>query len=135
MVTLNEYFVNKKFREEYTISEEKVKSFADLTGDKNPVHLNKDFAATTQFGKQIAHGMLIASYFSKILGNDLPGPGSIYLAQTLKFMKPVYIDEKIIIEVTITKIREDKPIITLSTICLKSDGNIAIEGEAVMKVL
>ena len=73
-----------------TITDEMVRSFATLTGDTNPVHLDEIYAATTRFGKRIAHGMLAASLISAALANDLPGPGTVYLSQSLQFKAPVY---------------------------------------------
>ena len=112
------------------ISAEDVETFANLTGDKNPVHLDEAYARSTRFGKRIAHGMLGASLISTVLGMYLPGPGTIYLSQTLQFLAPVYLDDVLTAEVTVTNVREDKPIITLETRCLNQDDTLVLMGEA-----
>jgi enoyl-CoA hydratase len=115
-------------------SEEEVFHFANLSADKNPLHLDKDFGAASIFGQRIVHGMLVASLFSGLIGMELPGPGSIYLGQNLSFKAPIAIDEMVTASVEITHIRQDKPIVTLRTVCLNARGAVAIEGEAVVKV-
>jgi acyl dehydratase len=115
-----------------TITDEMVVAYANLIGDHNPVHLDEAFAATTRFGRRIAHGMLVAGLISTIIATDLPGPGSVYLGQTLQFKAPVYLGDVITAKVEAIKVREDKPIVTLATTCTNQDGNSVIEGEAVV---
>jgi acyl dehydratase len=115
-------------------TEEEVIRFAEISADKNPLHLDKDFGAASIFGQRIVHGMLVASLFSGLIGMELPGPGSIYLGQSLTFKAPVAIDEQITASVEIIDIRKDKPIVTLKTVCINSEGTVVIEGEAVVKV-
>jgi 3-hydroxybutyryl-CoA dehydratase len=117
-----------------TIKDEDIRAFADVSGDHNPVHLDESFAVGTRFGKRIAHGMLGASLISAVLGNELPGSGSIYLNQTLQFLGPVYIEDTITARVTVTRIREDKSIVTLETTCENQRGEIVIRGEAIVLV-
>ena len=117
-----------------TITDEMVVAFADLVGDHNPVHLDEAFAATTRFGHRIAHGMLVAGLISTVIASDLPGPGSVYLSQTLQFKAPVYLGDTITVTVEVVKVREDKPIVTLTTVCTNQDGKTVIEGEAVVLV-
>jgi len=117
-----------------TITDEDIVNFADVVGDHNPVHLNDEYAKTTRFGRRIAHGMLGAGLISALIGNHLPGPGTIYLSQSLKFMAPVYPGDTITAKVTVTNIREDKGIITLNTVCFNQDQKNVIEGEAVVMV-
>ncbi|KZZ61246.1 MaoC family dehydratase, partial [Oleiphilus sp. HI0123] len=107
-------------------------AFAELSLDFNPVHLDADYAAKTPFGKQIVHGMLVSSLFSGLLGKHLPGEGTIYLGQDLKFKKPIFINQEVTATVEIINIRNDKPIITLSTLCVNDQGETVIEGEAVV---
>jgi acyl dehydratase len=114
-------------------SEEEVFQFANISTDRNPLHLDKDFGKESVFGQRIVHGMLVASLFSGLIGMKLPGVGSIYLGQNLTFKAPVGIDEQITASVEIIHIREDKPIVTLRTICINSEGTVVIEGEAVVK--
>jgi 3-hydroxybutyryl-CoA dehydratase len=108
--------------------------FAELIGDNNSVHLDDEFAKKTKFGRRVAHGMLGASLISTALGTKLPGPGSVYLGQTLQFVGPIFPGDTVTARVTVTKIREDKPIITLETICFNQNDEPVVKGEAVVKV-
>lgn len=117
-----------------TITERDVQSFADVTGDHNPVHVDEEFARATRFGRRIAHGMLSASLISSALANQLPGEGTIYLSQSLQFLAPVYLDDTVTARVTVTKIREDKPIVTLETVCVNQRDELIIKGEAVVLI-
>ena len=117
-----------------TFSEAEVFEFAEISTDKNPLHLDKEFGAASIFGERIVHGMLVASLFTGLIGMELPGRGSIYLGQTLSFKAPVTIGEQVTASVEIIKIRADKPIVTLCTICINGKGVVAIEGEAVVKI-
>ena len=114
-----------------TFSDEDVRSFAEISGDKNPVHLDDEYAAGTQFKGRLVHGILTAGLISAVLGMELPGPGSIYLSQSLNFRAPVYIGDTITATVTVVKIREGKPIVTLETVCRNQDDVVVLEGEAV----
>ena len=113
-----------------TITDEDVRAFAAVSGDENPIHLDESFAANTRFGKRIAHGMLSASLISAVLANDLPGHGSIYMGQTLQFVAPVFIGDEITARVTVTSVREGKPIAKLETVCVNQHNEIVIKGEA-----
>ena len=115
-----------------TITDEDVRAFAELSGDRNPVHLDDEYASGTRFGRRIAHGMLAASLVSATLANELPGPGSVYLSQTLRFVAPVFPGDTVTARVEVTKVREDKPIVTLDTVCTNGRGERLIEGEAVV---
>ena len=113
-------------------SETDVQQFASLSEDRNPVHLDEEFAKNSIFKQRIVHGMLSASLFSGLLGEQLPGNGTIYLGQNLKFTAPVPVGEEVTAYVEVIKIREDKPITTLRTYCKDSKDNIVIDGEAVV---
>ncbi|MFQ3567431.1 MAG: MaoC family dehydratase [Aggregatilineales bacterium] len=115
-----------------TITDAAIRAFALASGDDNPVHLDDAYAAQTQFGRRIAHGLLTASFISAVLGNDLPGPGTIYLAQDLKFRAPVFIGDTITTMVEVIKYREDRRIATLKTTCTNQNGVVVVEGEAVV---
>jgi 3-hydroxybutyryl-CoA dehydratase len=117
-----------------TISAEDVETFARISGDSNPIHLDDDYAATTPFGRRIAHGMLTASLISALLANDLPGPGTVYLSQTLTFKAPVFLGETITATAEVTTYRESRRIATLRTTCHNQDGKLVLEGEAVVIV-
>ena len=117
-----------------TISDEMIRTFAELTGDTNPVHLDDDYAANTRFGRRIAHGMIAAGLISATLANDLPGPGTVYLSQSLKFKLPVFPGDTVTATVEVVSVRPDKPIVTLSTVCTNQDGEVVLEGEAAVLV-
>ncbi len=114
------------------MTDEAVRMFAEASGDTNSVHLDEAYAATTQFGRRIAHGMLTASLVSAILGCDLPGLGTIYLSQTAQFKAPVFIGETVTATVECIKYREDKRIATFRTTVTNGDGVLVMEGEAVV---
>jgi 3-hydroxybutyryl-CoA dehydratase len=108
-------------------------AFAEVSGDTNPVHLDEDYAKTTPFQGRIAHGMLSAAYISAVLGTRLPGPGAIYLTQTLKFRRPVKIGDAVTAKVSVAALDERRAHATLSTVCIV-DGRNVVEGEAVVMV-
>jgi 3-hydroxybutyryl-CoA dehydratase len=116
------------------ITDEMIRLFAALTGDTNPVHLDDDYAAGTRFGRRIAHGMIAAGLISATLASDLPGPGTIYLSQTLQFKAAVFPGDTITTTVEVKHVRPDKPIVTLSTVCINQDDVVVLEGEAVVLV-
>ena len=113
--------------------DEDILIFSELSKDKNPIHLDSNFASKTNFGRKIVHGMLIASLFSGLLGEKLPGKGTIYLGQTITFIKPVFINEEVTASVEIKYIRKDKPIYTLKTICETKLNGIVVDGEEIVK--
>ena len=117
-----------------TIEQADVDAFAEVTGDRNPVHLDETFAQQTRFGRRIAHGMLTASLISSVLANQLPGEGSVYLGQTLQFVAPVFPGDEVTARVTVTDVRENRPIIKLETICVNQRGETVIRGEATVLV-
>ena len=112
-----------------TITEHNVEVFADLVGDHNPVHLDEEFAATTRFGRRIAHGMLSAGLISSAIANGWPG--AIYLEQSLRFRAPVYLGDTVTATVIVTAVRPTKPIVTFRTECHNQEGTLLVEGEAV----
>ena len=114
-------------------TEEMVIQYSKISTDTNPIHLDESYASSTIFGKRVVHGMLVASMFSALIGVELPGKGSIYLGQSLSFKAPVSIGDQVTASVEIVGIRDDKPIITLRTICINNEGQVLIEGEAVVK--
>lgn len=115
------------------ITDEDVRAFADLSGDVNPVHLDDAFAAETMFKKRIAHGFLTGALFSTVLGTRLPGPGCVYLSQTMKFKAPVFIGDEVIATCKIANVDSEKGRVTLACDC-SIDGKTVLEGEALMMV-
>jgi len=115
-----------------TVSEADVISFAALSLDTNPVHLDEAYAETTRFKGRIAHGMLSASVVSAVLGTRLPGPGTVYLSQSLAFKGAVRIGDTITATVTVKAVRADKPIITLDTVVTNQRDEVVLSGEAIV---
>lgn len=113
-----------------TIAESDVYLFAGITGDLNPAHTNEVAASQTAFKGRIAHGILTAGLISTVLGMYLPGPGTIYLGQNLKFKKPVRIGDTITATAKVTEILLEKNRITLETVCTNQNGDVVITGEA-----
>jgi 3-hydroxybutyryl-CoA dehydratase len=116
-----------------TVTEADIVKFAEVSGDDNPVHLDEAFAQTTMFKGRIAHGMLSAGFISTVIGTRLPGSGTIYMSQTLRFKAPVRIGDTVTATCTITEIIPEKRRAVLSTICKVGD-TVVIEGEALVMV-
>ena len=116
-----------------TVGHADIVAFAGVSGDTNPIHLHDGFAHTTRFGQRIAHGMLGASYISTVIGTKLPGPGAVYISQTMNFLAPVIIGDTITAVATITAIDEKRRRVTLKTLCFNAD-KVVIDGEAVVLV-
>ena len=132
-MTFNELYVGQKASVQKTFTAADVTAFAGISLDVNPIHMSDKYAESTIFGKRIVHGILTSGLISAVLGNKLPGPGTIYLGQELKFVSPVYLGDDIVAEVEIVEIREDKKIIKLDTTCYNQDGKKVITGLATVK--
>ena len=117
----------------HVITEKDIELFAEVSGDRNPLHMDEDFAKNTPFGQRIAHGALTASYISGILGNDLPGPGSSFVGLNMRFRRPVFIGSNVIVRVEVTEMQERGNRVTLKVSC-NVDGKAAISGEAMVMV-
>ncbi|RKJ60325.1 MaoC family dehydratase [Roseburia sp. 1XD42-69] len=124
----HKFYIGQEEQEEKVFHESDVELFAQVSGDKNPLHLNDTYAEKSRFGRKIVHGILVSSLISKIIGMKLPGEGSIYLEQNIRFRKPVYVDEKVIVKVTIIEINQNK--FTLKTNVYNMDDECLIEGDA-----
>lgn len=113
-----------------------VLEFAELSDDFNPLHLDEEFAKNGIFDKRIVHGMLYAAMFSKLIATKIPGPGAIYLEQNLRFLKPVYWNEKITARVSIINVIEKKSLYKLHTIIYKNDtiDDLVVDGDALIKL-
>lgn len=127
--------IGSTFTRSTKVTDEVVKGFAKISGDYNPIHLDEDFAKATQFGKRIAHGMISGALISAVLGDEMKDLNVIYLSQTMKFLKPVFIDDTVTVTATVTEVRDDKPIATVETICTNQAGNTVVAGEAVIMIL
>ena len=112
------------------VDEKDIQLFAAASGDVNPVHLDADFAATTPFKERIAHGMLTGALISAALAMELPGPGTIYLGQTLRFRLPVKIGDTITVHLEVTEKRDDKKFVTLDCKAVNQNGKTVASGSA-----
>lgn len=116
-----------------SVTEADIMAFAGVSGDTNPVHLNEELASATMFGGRIAHGMLSASYISTVFGTKLPGPGCIYLSQSLKFKAPVKIGDTVVARVTVKSLNPEKRKALFDTVCTVGD-KVVLSGEAEIMV-
>ena len=132
-MTFSELQVGQKASIQKTFTSSDVEAFAQVSLDTNPIHLDDEYAKTTVFGRRIVHGILTSGLISAVLANKLPGPGTIYLGQELRFTAPVFLGDTITAEVEIAEIREDKKIIKLNTTCTNQDGKTVITGVATVK--
>lgn len=117
-----------------TVTQSDIEKFAELVGDRNPVHVNPEFAKKTRFGRPIAHGMWGLSLVSAVLGTKLPGPGTTYLSQTVQFRAPVFAGDTLTAKVKVLEVRQDKPIVKLETTCENQKGELILKGESVVLV-
>jgi 3-hydroxybutyryl-CoA dehydratase len=124
--------LNQIYEVKRKITPHMVETFAEITGDKNPVHLDEEFASKTIFKKRISHGILSVGLISAVLGMEFPGPGTIYLKQDSKFLKPIYLDEEITIRIIVKEKIEEKSRLVLTTQIIKEDGTLALDGEALV---
>lgn len=122
------------FKLQTEITTKDVVQFAEISGDKNPIHLDEEYAKQSIFKDRIVHGMLIGSYFSKVIASDLPGPGSIYLNQSMQFIAPIYHNSVVDIEIKVEDLKPEKQIAILSTNCYVGE-KVVIKGEAIVKCL
>jgi 3-hydroxybutyryl-CoA dehydratase len=113
------------------ITEEDILRFAEITGDRNPVHISEEFASQTRFGERIAHGILTAGLISAVIGTKLPGPGCLYLSQTLVFRAPVKIGDEITARAEVVEVTSGKRL-KLRTVCINQRQEVVLEGEAVV---
>jgi 3-hydroxybutyryl-CoA dehydratase len=116
-----------------TVSEADIVAYAALSGDYNPIHLDREYAAKTPFKARIAHGILSAGYISAVFGMQLPGPGSVYISQTLNFRAPVKIDDVVVTTVKLVELNPEKKRAKFETVC-SVDGKPVLTGEAVLMI-
>ena len=126
---INEIKIGMSESYSQTISEADVKAYAGISGDRNPVHMDDEYAEKSRYKKRIAHGMISSSFFSALFGTKLPGPGCVYVHQSLNFKRPVYIGDTVTAIITVTKIDEIKNRVYFDTVC-KVKNKIVIDGKA-----
>src|SRR6056297_2741301 len=130
----SEIKVGDHYEKDFLVTDQKVRIFAEISGDDNPLHVNDEFAAKTRFGKRIAHGILITSFISKVIGRGFPGDGTIYVSQQVKFKRPVFINDKVTVRIKILEKNDAKKRMILSTDVYNEDEKKVIAGSAeVMK--
>ena len=117
---------------ERIIYEQDLINFAEVSGDTNPIHLNKQFAAKSIFGEQVSHGLLVASFISAVFGTIFPGPGWIYISQNIEFKAPVFIGDKVVVNVNVAKILKLRKMVEFKTIVTVRDKTV-VNGLAVLK--
>jgi 3-hydroxybutyryl-CoA dehydratase len=132
MARIDELSVGQVAELAKTVTESDIVLFAGVTGDFNPVHIDAEAAKQSVFGQRIAHGMLSAGFISAVLGMRLPGPGSIYLSQTLRFTKPVRIGDTVRARVEVVEVIAAKRRVRLATTCRNQNDEVVVEGEAVV---
>lgn len=128
-VPITEIEVGMKASYSQTITDADIIAFAGISGDHNPVHVDREYAAQSRFGKRIAHGLMSAGFFSAIFGTRIPGPGCVYVSQSLNFLRPVYIDDTVQAEVEVTEVDRVKRRVFFNTIC-RVKGKKVISGSA-----
>ncbi|MDR1055009.1 MAG: MaoC family dehydratase [Prevotellaceae bacterium] len=121
------------FTHEFVLSQEDVNTFARITGDNNPIHIDAEFAAKTPFKRPIVHGIFSAAIFSKVFGTMFPGEGSIYMHQDLKFKAPVYAGEPYIAKFEVSEVNIEKHTGVISCLIVDAGGKIYVEGTAKLK--
>ncbi len=127
--------LGQKVSVEKIFNEEEVINFSKMSMDDNPIHFDRNYAENSRFKQLIVQGPFVTSLIGGLLGSKLPGSGTIYISQNTRFLKPVFIGDKVIANIEITEIREDKPVIKLRTWVEKADGELVIDGEAVVLFL
>ena len=127
--------IGDSFSTSREVTDELIRKFAEVSGDYNPIHLDEEFAKKTRFGRRIAHGMLSGAFISAVLGYEFKERMIVYLSQTMKFTAPVFLGDSVTATATVTKIREDRGIVTLETVCTNQNGETLVKGEAMVMIL
>jgi acyl dehydratase len=122
--------VGQKAFRSITLTEDHVQEYSEITGDRNPLHFNQDFAAKTKFGRLVVQGGLTTGLLHALVAMDMPGPGTVFLSQNWKFTAPVYIGDTIIAEAEVLSVHESKPVSQLKIEVKRQDGEVVLEGEA-----
>jgi len=130
---VEEFAVGRKYTFSELVDDKLVRGFADVTGDHNPIHVDDAFAKTTKFGQRIAHGGILFGIISKALAMNMPGPGTVYLSQLINFRFPVFINDTVTLEVTISELLP-KNGAKISTVIKKQTGQVVVDGEATVKL-
>ncbi|WP_268544173.1 MaoC family dehydratase [Candidatus Nitrosotenuis cloacae] len=132
--SFDEIKIGTKARFTVTIDENMITDFASVSGDYNPLHMDENYARTTNFKKRVCHGMLLGSFFSRLVGMHLPGKNSLYFSQTLNFQAPCFVGETVFIEGEVTDKSESTRIITIKTVAYDHLGKCLVDGIAKVMV-
>lgn len=132
-IPLEEIEIGMEVSYSQTITDADIKAFSGISGDKNPVHMDDEYAKNSRYKKRIVHGMLSSSFFSALFGTKIPGEGCVYVAQSLRFKRPVYLDDTVVASVTVTNVDLKKKRVFFQTVC-KVNNKIVIDGEAELYV-
>lgn len=127
--SINDISVGMKASISHTITDEKIKAFAKISEDFNPIHLDEDYAKNSKFGKRIAHGAMVTSFFSALFAMELPGAGSIYVSQNTQFKKPVFLDDTVLAEIEVIDIDIPRKRVHFKTTCFVKDIEV-LSGNA-----
>lgn len=128
-IPLTDIEIGMKASYSQTVTDSDIKNFAGMSGDRNPVHLNEEFAEQSRYKKRIAHGLMTASYFSALFGTKIPGEGCVYVSQTLQFKRPVYIGDTVTATIEVIKVDLEKNRVFFRTVCTVKN-KIVTDGEA-----
>jgi acyl dehydratase len=129
-LTMDDIAVGDVAEATHAVTAETIREFVLASGDDNPIHSDRAFAADTRFGRVIAPGMLTGSFVSGVIGTSLPGPGTIYLSQSLRFLRPVYIDDRVTARVEVVERIAERNRLRLRTTCVNQRGELVLDGEA-----
>ena len=132
---MREIKVGDTARRSMLVTDEQIELFARLSGDRNPLNFDEEFARKTTFGRRVAHGGVTAAILNALVAEDLPGPGSVFMEQHLKYTAPVHPGDTITADLVVLKTREDKPIYTVRVRVTRQDGVSVLEGECVVYVM
>ena len=132
-LSIEEINVGMEVSYSQTITDADIKSFSGISGDKNPIHMNEEYAKKSRFKRRIAHGLISVSYFSALFGTKLPGEGAIYVSQSLQFKRAVYLGDTVVATVIVEKIDLKKRRVFFRTVC-KVGNKLVIDGEAELYV-
>ncbi len=121
--------VGQKARRVQTVTTEHVELYAQITGDRNPLHFDPDFAARTRFGRLVAQGGITAGMLNALVAMDMPGPGTVFMSQSLRYLAPVYIGDTLTAEIEILSLKPDKPVCQLKAVITNQNGVTVLEGE------
>jgi acyl dehydratase len=121
--------VGQKARRRQTVTARDVELYAEITGDRNPLHFDPAFAAGTRFGRLVAQGGITAGMLNALVAMDLPGPGTVFMSQSLKYLAPTYLGDTLTAEVEVLAVKPDKPVCQLRATITNQDGTVVLEGE------